>query len=38
MGLVWGAGCIRMRKVVDLYDRTPIGSKVVVLATRSVGA
>jgi lipoprotein-anchoring transpeptidase ErfK/SrfK len=34
------SGCIRMRNdaVVDLYDRTPIGTKVIVLATRSVGA
>ena len=34
------AGCIRMRNesAVDLYDRTPIGTKVIVLATRSVGA
>jgi lipoprotein-anchoring transpeptidase ErfK/SrfK len=34
------SGCIRMRNesLVDLYDRTPIGTKVVVLATRSVGA
>jgi lipoprotein-anchoring transpeptidase ErfK/SrfK len=32
------AGCIRMRNesAVDLYDRTPIGTKVVVLATGSV--
>src|SRR6266568_9261975 len=32
------SGCIRMRNesVVDLYDRTPIGTKVVVLATGSV--
>ena len=32
--------CIRMRNesAVDLYDRTPIGTKVIVLATRSVGA
>jgi lipoprotein-anchoring transpeptidase ErfK/SrfK len=31
------SGCIRMRNesVVDLYDRTPIGTKVVVLATGS---
>ena len=31
------AGCIRMRNesVVDLYARTPIGTKVVVLATNS---
>jgi len=31
------AGCIRLRNedVVDLYDRTPIGTKVVVLPTRS---
>jgi lipoprotein-anchoring transpeptidase ErfK/SrfK len=34
------SGCIRMRNesVVDLYDRTPIGAKVIVLATHSVGA
>ena len=34
------SGCIRMRNeaVVDLYNRTPIGTKVIVLATRSVGA
>jgi lipoprotein-anchoring transpeptidase ErfK/SrfK len=34
------SGCIRMRNecAVDLYDRTPIGTKVIVLATRSVGA
>ena len=34
------SGCIRMRNesAVDLYDRTPIGTTVVVLATRSVGA
>lgn len=34
------SGCIRMRNesVVDLYDRTPIGTKVIVLATRSAGA
>jgi lipoprotein-anchoring transpeptidase ErfK/SrfK len=32
------AGCIRMRNadVIDLYDRTPIGTKVVVLATHTV--
>jgi lipoprotein-anchoring transpeptidase ErfK/SrfK len=32
------AGCIRMRNesVVDLYDRAPVGTKVVVLAVRSV--
>jgi len=32
------AGCIRMRNldVSDLYDRTPIGTKVVVLGNRSV--
>jgi len=32
--------CIRTRNesAVDLYDRTPIGTKVIVLATRSVGA
>ena len=32
------SGCIRMRNdaVVDLYDRTPIGTKVVVLAAHSV--
>ena len=32
------AGCIRMinADVIDLYDRTPVGTKVVVLATRSV--
>jgi lipoprotein-anchoring transpeptidase ErfK/SrfK len=32
------AGCIRMRNddVTDLYDRTPVGTKVVVLAGRSV--
>jgi lipoprotein-anchoring transpeptidase ErfK/SrfK len=32
------AGCIRMRNddVTDLYDRTPVGSKVVVLPGRSV--
>jgi lipoprotein-anchoring transpeptidase ErfK/SrfK len=32
------AGCIRMRNedVIDLYDRTPIGAKVVVLAGNSV--
>lgn len=31
------AGCIRMRNesVVDLYDRTPVGTKVVVLAAHS---
>lgn len=31
------AGCIRLRNedVVDLYDRTPVGAKVVVLPTRS---
>ena len=34
------SGCIRMRNesAVDLYDRTPIGTKVIVLATGSVGA
>jgi lipoprotein-anchoring transpeptidase ErfK/SrfK len=34
------SGCIRMRNesAVDLYGRTPIGTKVIVLATRSVGA
>jgi lipoprotein-anchoring transpeptidase ErfK/SrfK len=33
------SGCIRMRNeaVIDLYDRTPIGTKVFVLATRSAG-
>jgi len=32
------SGCIRMRNeaVIDLYDRTPIGTKVVVLAAQSV--
>jgi lipoprotein-anchoring transpeptidase ErfK/SrfK len=32
------AGCIRMRNadVMDLYERIPIGTKVVVLATHSV--
>ena len=32
------AGCIRMRNedVIDLYERTPAGTKVVVLAGRSV--
>jgi lipoprotein-anchoring transpeptidase ErfK/SrfK len=32
------AGCIRMinADVIDLYDRTPVGTKVVVLATHSV--
>ena len=32
------AGCIRMRNedVIDLYDRTPVGTKVVVLAGSSV--
>jgi len=32
------AGCIRMRNedVVDLYDRTPVGTKVVVLGPHSV--
>jgi lipoprotein-anchoring transpeptidase ErfK/SrfK len=32
------AGCIRMRNddVIDLYDRTPTGTKVVVLTSRSV--
>jgi lipoprotein-anchoring transpeptidase ErfK/SrfK len=31
------AGCIRMRNedVVDLYERTPVGTKVIVLASRS---
>ena len=34
------SGCIRMRNesVVDLYERTLIGTRVIVLATRSVGA
>jgi hypothetical protein len=34
------SGCIRMRNesAVDLFARTPIGTKVIVLATRSVGA
>jgi lipoprotein-anchoring transpeptidase ErfK/SrfK len=34
------SGCIRMRNesVIDLYDRTSVGTKVIVLATRSVGA
>jgi lipoprotein-anchoring transpeptidase ErfK/SrfK len=34
------SGCIRMRNesAIDLYDRTTIGTKVIVLATRSVGA
>jgi lipoprotein-anchoring transpeptidase ErfK/SrfK len=34
------SGCIRMRNesAVDLYERTPIGTKVIVLATRSVDA
>jgi lipoprotein-anchoring transpeptidase ErfK/SrfK len=33
------SGCIRMRNesVIDLYDRTSVGTKVIVLATRSVG-
>jgi lipoprotein-anchoring transpeptidase ErfK/SrfK len=32
------AGCIRMinADVIDLYDRTPVGTKVLVLATHSV--
>jgi lipoprotein-anchoring transpeptidase ErfK/SrfK len=32
------SGCIRMRNdsVVDLYNRIPIGTKVVVLVTRSI--
>ena len=32
------SGCIRMRNdsAVDLYNRIPIGTKVVVLATRSI--
>ena len=32
------AGCIRMRNedVVDLYERTPVGTRVVVLAGHSV--
>jgi lipoprotein-anchoring transpeptidase ErfK/SrfK len=32
------AGCIRMRNedVIDLYERTPVGTKVVVLAGHSV--
>ena len=32
------SGCIRMRNdsAVDLYNRTPIGTKVVVLATHSI--
>jgi len=32
------SGCIRMRNeaVIDLYDRTPVGTKVVVLAAHSV--
>jgi lipoprotein-anchoring transpeptidase ErfK/SrfK len=31
------AGCIRMRNedVVDLYERTPVGTKVIVLASRA---
>jgi len=29
---------MRNESVVDLYDRTPIGTKVIVLATRSTGA
>jgi lipoprotein-anchoring transpeptidase ErfK/SrfK len=34
------SGCIRMRNesAIDLYDRTPIGTKVIVLAMRSFGA
>jgi lipoprotein-anchoring transpeptidase ErfK/SrfK len=31
------AGCIRMRNedVVDLYERTPVGTKVIVLASHA---
>jgi lipoprotein-anchoring transpeptidase ErfK/SrfK len=29
---------MRNEAAIDLYDRTPIGTKVIVLATRSVGA
>ncbi|HXX04376.1 MAG TPA: L,D-transpeptidase family protein [Xanthobacteraceae bacterium] len=34
------SGCIRLTNddIVDLYDRTPIGTKVVVLATATVPA
>jgi lipoprotein-anchoring transpeptidase ErfK/SrfK len=32
------AGCIRMRNddVIDLYQRTPVGTKVIVLVAHSV--
>jgi lipoprotein-anchoring transpeptidase ErfK/SrfK len=29
---------MRNESAIDLYDRTPIGTKVIVLATRSFGA
>jgi len=29
---------MRNESVVDLYDRTPVGTKVIVLATHSAGA